>query len=78
MIKFSLSSVNYGISKSPLDLREIGGKKVVIFEGRFHAYEGLCFFEITYPIRLMHSIAIKKVIISNAAGAINLNIKKGK
>ena len=53
------------------------GKKVLIFEGRFHAYEGLSYFQITYPIRLMHSVGIKKVIISNAAGAINLNFKKG-
>ena len=53
------------------------GKKVLVFEGRFHAYEGLSYFQITYPIRLMHSVDIKKVIISNAAGAINLNFKKG-
>ena len=53
------------------------GKKVLVFEGRFHAYEGLSYFQITYPIRLMHSVGIKKVIISNAAGAINLNFKKG-
>ena len=53
------------------------GRKVVVFEGRFHAYEGLSYFEITYPIRLMHALGVKKVIISNAAGAINLNYKKG-
>lgn len=63
--------------KARLIYGKLARKKVVVFEGRFHAYEGFRFFEITYPIRLMHSIAIKKVIISNAAGAINLNIKKG-
>ena len=55
----------------------LSGRKVVMFEGRFHAYEGLSYFEITYPIRLMHTLGVKKVIISNAAGAINLNYKKG-
>ena len=55
----------------------LSGRKVVVFEGRFHAYEGLSYFEITYPIRLMHALGVKKVIISNAAGAINLNYKKG-
>ena len=55
----------------------LSGKKVVVFEGRFHAYEGLSYFEITYPIRLMHALGVKKVIISNAAGAINLDYKKG-
>ena len=55
----------------------LSGRKVVVFEGRFHAYEGLSYFEITYPIRLMHTLGVKKVIISNAAGAINLDYKKG-
>ena len=55
----------------------IEDKKVLVFEGRFHAYEGLSYFEITYPIRLMHALAVKRLIISNAAGAINLNFKKG-
>ena len=55
----------------------IEDKKVVVFEGRFHAYEGLNYFEITYSIRLMHALAVKQLIISNAAGAINLDFKKG-
>ncbi len=55
----------------------ISQKKVLVFEGRFHAYEGLGYFEITYPIRLMHALAVKNLIISNAAGAINLDFKKG-
>lgn len=52
-------------------------KKVLIFEGRFHAYEGLSYFEITYPVRLMHALGVQQLIISNAAGAINLAFKKG-
>lgn len=55
----------------------LSGRKVAVFEGRFHAYEGLSYFEITYPIRLMQAVGVKKVIISNAAGAINLDYKKG-
>lgn len=55
----------------------LSGRKIVVFEGRFHAYEGLSYFEITYPIRLMHALGVKKVIISNAAGAINLDYTKG-
>jgi len=52
-------------------------KKVLIFEGRFHAYEGLSYFEITYPVRLMHALGVQQLIISNAAGAINLTFEKG-
>lgn len=53
------------------------GKKVLVFQGRFHAYEGLNYFEITYPIRLMHALGVNQLIISNAAGAINLTFNKG-
>ena len=63
--------------KARLLYGKIEDKKVVVFEGRFHAYEGLNYFEITYSIRLMHALAVKQLIISNAAGAINLDFKKG-
>ena len=53
------------------------GKKVVIMQGRFHLYEGYDFQDVTYPIRVMHELGIKKLLVSNAAGAINLNFKKG-
>ena len=55
----------------------LNNKEVLVFEGRFHAYEGYSYFEITYPIRLMEAMGCKKVIISNAAGSINLSFKKG-
>lgn len=52
-------------------------KKVVVMQGRFHFYEGYDLFDVTYPIRVMHQLGIKKLLISNAAGAINPNFKKG-
>lgn len=52
-------------------------KKVVIMQGRFHLYEGYDFEDVTYPIRIMHELGIKKLLISNASGAVNLNFKKG-
>lgn len=55
----------------------LAGKKILVFDGRFHAYEGLEYFEITYPIRLMKAMGVDTLIISNAAGAINLTYKKG-
>ena len=53
------------------------GKKTVVMQGRFHLYEGYDFMDITYPIRVMHELGIKKLFISNAAGAINLDYKEG-
>ncbi|QOD60389.1 purine-nucleoside phosphorylase [Polaribacter haliotis] len=56
---------------------ELSGKKVLVMSGRFHLYEGYNAWEVTYGIRTMHGLGIKNLLISNAAGAINLNYKKG-
>jgi len=56
---------------------KLSGKKVVVMSGRFHLYEGYNSWEVTYGIRTMHGLGIKNLLISNAAGAINLNYKKG-
>lgn len=53
------------------------GKKVVVMQGRFHVYEGYSLSDVTYPVRVMHALGIKKLLVSNASGAINLNFKKG-
>lgn len=55
----------------------LSGKSVIVMSGRFHLYEGYSPWEVTYGIRVMHGLGIKNLLISNAAGAINLNYKKG-
>jgi len=55
----------------------LSGKKVVVMSGRFHLYEGYNQWEVTYGIRAMHQLGITTLLISNAAGAINLSYKKG-
>ena len=55
----------------------LSNKKVVVMSGRFHMYEGYDLWEVTYGIRTMHGLGIKNLLISNAAGAINLDYKKG-
>ncbi|MCR9263994.1 MAG: purine-nucleoside phosphorylase [Flavobacteriaceae bacterium] len=72
---FPLATVEFHSGK--LIYGTISGKKVVVMQGRFHLYEGYDFVDITYPIRVMHLLGIKKLFVSNAAGAINLNFKKG-
>ena len=56
---------------------KLSGKEVVVMSGRFHLYEGYTPWEVTYGIRVMQGLGIKNLLISNAAGAINLNYKKG-
>ncbi len=55
----------------------LSGKKVVVMSGRFHLYEGYNQWEVTYGIRSMHQLGIQTLLISNAAGAINLSYQKG-
>ena len=53
------------------------GKKVLAMQGRFHYYEGYSGQEITFPIRVMKALGIEKLLISNAAGTVNPEFKKG-
>ena len=46
-------------------------------QGRFHVYEGYTLQDVTFPVRIMEKLGIKTLLVSNAAGAINLNFKKG-
>ena len=72
---FPLATVEFHTGK--LIYGDLGGKKVVVMQGRFHLYEGYDFIDITYPVRVMHGLGIKNLLVSNAAGAINLEMKKG-
>lgn len=72
---FPLATVEFHSGK--LIYGSIEGKKVVVMQGRFHLYEGYDFSDVTYPIRVMRQLGITKLFISNAAGAINLDFKKG-
>jgi len=72
---FPLATVEFHTGK--LIFGTLAGKKVVVMQGRFHLYEGYDFLHVTYPIRVMHQLGIKKLFVSNAAGAINLDFKKG-
>ncbi len=72
---FPLATVEFHSGK--LIYGTIAGKTAVVMQGRFHLYEGYDFLDITYPVRVMHQLGIQKLFVSNAAGAINLDFKKG-
>ena len=56
---------------------EVNGKSVMAFSGRFHHYEGYTFSLTIIPVQLAYSFEVKKLIISNAAGGINLRFSVG-
>ena len=72
---FPLATVEFHRGK--LLYGKLGTKKAVVMQGRFHYYEGYDLTEVTYPIRVMHQLGIKKLLISNAAGALNPSFRKG-
>jgi purine-nucleoside phosphorylase len=50
---------------------KLGGKSVVAMQGRFHYYEGYSMPQITLPVRVMHQLGVKILIVSNACGGLN-------
>lgn len=56
---------------------EINGKKAVLMQGRFHFYEGYAMEKVVFPVKVMKKLGIKTLIVTNAAGGINVNFKAG-
>ncbi len=72
---FPLSTVEFHSGK--LIFGTLGGKKIVAMQGRMHFYEGYTMSDVVFPIRVLKLLGIEKLFLSNAAGAINLDFKKG-
>ncbi len=72
---FPVATVEF--HKGQLLLGTIGKKKVVAMQGRFHYYEGYSMQEITFPVRVLKKLGVEQLLLSNAAGGINPEFKKG-
>lgn len=57
--------------KGSLIFAEINGKNCVFMQGRYHFYEGHSIQKIVFPIRTLHLLGVKTLILTNAAGGIN-------
>jgi purine-nucleoside phosphorylase len=53
------------------------GKRVCMMQGRFHAYEGYDLKDVTLPVRVMQLLGVKTLIVTNAAGGVNLDFQAG-
>ncbi|MDE5970255.1 MAG: purine-nucleoside phosphorylase [Muribaculaceae bacterium] len=56
---------------------KMSGKRVMAMQGRFHYYEGYDMKQVTFPVRVMQSLGIKTLLVSNAAGGMNKDFKVG-
>ena len=54
-----------------------GSVPVAAMQGRAHLYEGYSAQEVTFPIRVFGRMGIRAVILTNAAGGINLSYSQG-
>lgn len=72
---FPISTLEFHSGK--LIFGTLKGKRVVAMQGRLHYYEGYSMQQITFPIRVMKALGIKYLFVSNAAGSLNPDFKKG-
>lgn len=55
----------------------LGGRQVVAMQGRFHRYEGYSLQEVSFPVRVMHALGARTLVVSNACGVMNPLWNKG-
>ncbi len=72
---FPVATVEF--HKGNLVYGKLGEKTVVVMQGRFHAYEGYTPSQIVYGVRVMKLLGIRYLLLFNAAGGINPELKKG-
>jgi len=72
---FPISTVEF--HKGKLIFGHLGGKSVVAMQGRFHYYEGFSLKEIVFPVRVMKFLGANILLVSNACGGMNPQMKPG-
>ncbi len=60
-----------------LHLGRLEGVPVMVFQGRFHLYEGYSPWDVTFPVRIAGALGIEVLLISNAAGGMNTHMERG-
>jgi purine-nucleoside phosphorylase len=54
-----------------------GSVPVAVMQGRVHLYEGYSALQVAFPMRVFGRMGIRSVVLTNAAGGINLNYQQG-
>ena len=66
---FPLSTVESHAGR--LLIGRMGTRAVVAMQGRFHRYEGYDLADVTFPVRVLHALGARTLIVSNACGGMN-------
>ena len=60
-----------------LIIGRLGALDVAVMAGRAHLYEGYSMQQVTFGVRVLHSIGARSMVFTNAAGGINLTLERG-
>jgi purine-nucleoside phosphorylase len=66
---FPLSTVESHAGR--LLLGQLGRRRVIAMQGRFHRYEGYSLAEVTFPVRVMRALGARVLVVSNACGGMH-------
>jgi purine-nucleoside phosphorylase len=56
---------------------EVAGRDVCVLTGRVHMYEGYEAQDVVYPIRVLSTLGVQNVLITNACGSVDATIRPG-
>src|SRR5690349_17808833 len=60
-----------------LVLGTVGGAQAVAMQGRVHGYEGYAPWQVAFPARVLCALGIRALVVTNAAGGINPELRPG-
>ena len=63
--------------KGRLVFGTLEGQPVAVMQGRMHHYEGYSYEEVAYAVRVLKLLGCSTLIVTNAAGCVNMNWKAG-
>lgn len=72
---FARSTVEGHVGR--LVLGKIEDVPLAVMQGRFHFYEGYTLEEVTFPVRVFGLMGAKSLVLTNAAGGLNVALKQG-
>ena len=72
---FPLSTVESHTGR--LLLGTLGGRRVAAMQGRFHRYEGYSLQQVTFPVRVLHALGARMLVVSNACGGMRPDWRAG-